>query len=110
MKNLILLMALFSAPVFATPVNINSADAKTISDSLTGIGIKKAEAIVADREQNGAFKSIEDLKRVSGIGEKTIAVNKNDILLEGAKPAAKTKKTARRVHSRKRNSRVKHKK
>jgi competence protein ComEA len=78
---LLMLLGLFSAASYATPVNINTADAKTISESLAGVGIKKAEAIVADRAKNGAFKSVEDLKRVAGIGDKTIAINHEDILL-----------------------------
>jgi competence protein ComEA len=80
MKKYLLLFGLFSSPIFATPVNINSANAQTIAGSLTGISLKKAEAIVADRDKNGAFTSIHDLKRVIGMGEKTIAVNKADIL------------------------------
>lgn len=88
MKKLLLLVALFSAHAFAKPVNINSADAKTISESLSGISLKKTEVIVANRIQNGDFKSIDDLKRVIGIGEKTIAVNKADILLADIKANA----------------------
>jgi competence protein ComEA len=80
-KRLLLSVVMFSSSVFATPVNINSADAQTISNSLIGINLKKAEAIVANREQNGAFKSVDDLKRVIAIGEKTIAVNRENILL-----------------------------
>lgn len=87
MKKLLLVLALFSTNVFATPVNINTADAKTIAASLAGVGIKKAEAIVADRTKNGVFKSVDDLKRVSGIGEKTVAANKADILLADPAPA-----------------------
>jgi competence protein ComEA len=88
MKKLLVILAVFSANVFATPVNINTADAKTISSSLTGIGAKKAEAIVADRTKNGPFKSVDDLKRVSGIGEKTVSANKADILLSDPKATA----------------------
>lgn len=90
MKTLLLVASLFSAHVFATPVNINSADAKSISESLSGISLKKAEAIVANRIQNGDFKNIDDLKRVIGIGEKTIAINKADILLADIKDNPKT--------------------
>lgn len=85
MRKLLLILAFFSANAFATPVNVNTADAQTISSSLAGIGLKKAEAIVADRVKNGPFKSAEDLKRVSGIGEKTVAVNKADILFSEVK-------------------------
>ena len=88
MKNVLFLLMLFSANVFATPVNINTADAQTIADSLSNIGLKKAEAIVAYRNKNGAFKSVDELGEVSGIGDKTIEKNKMDILL--ADPASAT--------------------
>lgn len=50
----------------------------TIDDLLTlkGIGHKKAQAILAYREQIGAFKSLDDLKKVKGIGEKVLIDNK----------------------------------
>jgi len=71
----------FSANVFATPVNINTADAQIIANSLKGIGEKKAQVIIAYREKNGDFKTIESLTEVAGIGEKTVEKNKEDILL-----------------------------
>jgi competence protein ComEA len=86
MKKLLILLAFFSINAFATPVDVNTADAKTIADSLSGIGLKKAQAIVDYRAKNGEFKTINDLTQVSGIGAKTIEKNKNDILL--AAPAA----------------------
>ena len=81
MKKLLFLLALFSANIFATPVNINTADAQAIADSLNGIGEKKAQAIIEYREKNGDFKTIESLTEVAGIGEKTVEKNKEDILL-----------------------------
>lgn len=51
-------------------VNINVAD-ETALTTLPGIGPSKAQAIIAYREDVGSFKSIEDLKNVSGIGDKT---------------------------------------
>lgn len=50
-------------------VNINTADAATLQ-TLNGVGESTAKKIVADREANGPYKTIEDLKRVSGIGDK----------------------------------------
>lgn len=50
-------------------VNINRATAAEL-DSLPGVGPSTAQKILADREANGPFKTIEDLMRVSGIGEK----------------------------------------
>jgi len=80
MKKLILLLSLCSFNVFAAPVNVNTADAKAISDALSGIGPKKAEAIVKYRTEKGLFKTADDLLNVPGIGEKTIEKNKSDIL------------------------------
>lgn len=67
--------------VFAIPVNVNSADAKKIADSLNGIGIKKAEAMVVYREQHGKFNSLDELTAVKGIGLKILEKNKADIQL-----------------------------
>lgn len=53
-------------------VNINSAKAEEL-DSLPGVGPSTAAAIVEDRDANGPFSSVEDLMRVSGIGEKKFA-------------------------------------
>lgn len=54
------------------PVNINTADAALL-DTLPGVGPVTAEKIVADREANGLFKSVDDLGRVSGFGDKKLA-------------------------------------
>ncbi len=86
MNKLLLLVTIFSANAFAKPVNINNADATTISQALTGITLKQAEAIVASRIQAGDFNSVEELKRVVGIDEKTVARNKADILFANPKP------------------------
>ncbi|MEF3074320.1 helix-hairpin-helix domain-containing protein [Methylobacter sp. Wu1] len=86
---LVTLFATFcAANAVAAPVNINSADAKTISESLSGIGQKKAEAIVKYRTEVGPFKTAEELANVSGIGEKTVQKNKSDILLSDSGAAA----------------------
>ena len=82
MKKLFIILVLFSVNVFAVPVNVNTADAKTIAKSLNGIGISKAEAIVKYRKDNGPFKTQNELAKVKGIGEKTVAKNKKDILLQ----------------------------
>lgn len=62
-------------------VNINTASAEDLSEMLTGIGPSKAAAIVAHREQNGAFKAVEDLVNVKGIGEATLEKNRDRISL-----------------------------
>ena len=53
-------------------VNINTADAGTLQ-TLPGIGEKRAADIIADREANGPFRYPEDITRVKGIGEETLA-------------------------------------
>lgn len=85
-------------PAFAaTPVNINKADAQTIATSLDGIGLSKAQAIVAYRDAHGPFKSVDDLGNVKGVGAKTLERNRDAIRLDGGTSAAKTtSKTAQK--------------
>lgn len=51
-------------------ININKADVSALS-TLPGIGPSKAQSILSYREENGPFQTIDDLKNVSGIGDKT---------------------------------------
>lgn len=53
-------------------VNINTADATTLQ-TLSGVGASTAQKIIDYRNSNGKFKTIDDLKNVSGIGDKTFA-------------------------------------
>lgn len=82
-----LVVMLLSLPVlaFAGQVNINTADAATISAELNGIGLSKAEAIVEYRKKHGPFKSVDDLSLVKGIGEKTVEKNRHDIRVSDSK-------------------------
>lgn len=61
-------------------VKINRAEANQFA-TLKGIGLKKAERIVLYREENGKFKSIDDLRKVKGISEKTIEKNRERLKL-----------------------------
>lgn len=61
-------------------ININTSSASELQ-SLNGIGEKKAEKIIQFREENGSFKTIEDLKKVDGIGEKTFDSLKSQITI-----------------------------
>ena len=70
-----------TAPVPAT-VNINSADAATLAETLSGVGSSRAEAIVRYRELYGPFESIEELAEVSGVGNATLERNRGRITLE----------------------------
>ena len=53
-------------------IDINKADAAAISREIKGIGPTKARAIVKYRDTHGPYKRVEDLVKVSGIGEKTL--------------------------------------
>ena len=63
----------------AQEVNINTADAQSIAESLNGIGLKKAEAIVAWRTEYGNFTDLASIDQVKGIGQKTVEKNKEFI-------------------------------
>lgn len=62
-------------------VNLNQADEAALS-TLSGIGPSKARSIITYREENGRFTTIEDLKKVSGIGEKTFEKLKDSITVK----------------------------
>lgn len=59
-------------------VNINTASAAELQ-TLSGIGPSMAQSIIDERTQNGTFASVDDLMRVSGIGEKKLAKIKDFI-------------------------------
>ena len=61
-------------------VHLNSATVQDLQ-KLNGVGQKKAEQIIAYRDQNGGFKQIEDLTKVTGIGEKTFEKLKDQLAL-----------------------------
>jgi len=73
----------------AGPVNVNTADAETISAELQGVGLSKAAAIVDYRKAHGPFKSIDDLTLVKGIGARTVEINRANILLQSTDKAKK---------------------
>ncbi|MDR0880663.1 MAG: ComEA family DNA-binding protein [Clostridioides sp.] len=62
-------------------VNINTADAKEL-DTLPGVGESTAEKIIQYREKNGKFNNIEDIKNVSGIGDKKFDALKDLICIK----------------------------
>jgi comEA protein len=61
-----------SVPGKAALVNINTADEAKLT-SLKGIGPAKAKAITQYRQEHGLFKTVDELKNVPGIGDKTLA-------------------------------------
>jgi competence protein ComEA len=73
------------ATEMATPaemkVNINTADEAALT-SVKGVGKSKAKAIIAYREKNGAFKSVDELTKVKGIKEKSLAKFSDHLTVE----------------------------
>lgn len=61
-------------------IDINRADAPALAQ-LHGVGPARAEAIVAERETNGPFRSIEDLSRVKGLGPSVIERNRDRVTI-----------------------------
>src|SRR5690606_7155436 len=79
---LLLCTLLLPLAALAGPVDINTADAASIAPELVGIGLAKAEAIVAYRERHGAFKSLDELRKVKGIGARTLELNRANIRIK----------------------------
>ena len=61
-------------------VNINTADEKAL-DTLPGVGPAMAKRIIEYRETEGAFQSIEDIKKIRGIGDAKFAKMKDKICI-----------------------------
>ena len=76
------------APAVPAVVNLNTATPAEL-ETLPGIGARTAQRIVEYRQKNGAFKKIEDLMNVKGIGEKSFLKLKPLVTVGDAKSAAK---------------------
>lgn len=60
-------------------VDLNQADASTLQRELAGVGEAKAKAIVAYRDSNGPFSSIDELLEVKGIGKAILDKNREKL-------------------------------
>lgn len=65
----------------AATINLNTADAETLTRELAGIGKAKAKAIVDHRETYGPFSSVDDLLEVKGIGAAILEKNRAKLSL-----------------------------
>jgi competence protein ComEA len=85
MKKLLVLLALLMAFIGTAfgAVNVNTASQSEL-EALAGIGPVKAKAIVDYREKNGAFRSLDDLDKVPGIGKATLEKMRPDVTFSGA--------------------------
>ena len=72
-----IIFSLLLAAVSAFALDINTASAKEFIE-VKGIGEKKAERIIAYRDEHGKFSSIDELKNVKGIGEKIVTIIKSE--------------------------------
>jgi len=78
-KTLLAVCLLIPTLLFAETVNINTADKEALMTSIKGVGEKRAEAIIAYREQNGSFKSVDELAEVRGVGPSIVEKNMDNI-------------------------------
>ncbi|MDF0732661.1 ComEA family DNA-binding protein [Pseudomonas entomophila] len=63
-------------------IDLNQADAAMLQNELSGIGKTKAEAIVAYREANGPFQSVDELLEIKGIGNALLDRNRDKLTVE----------------------------
>lgn len=89
--SLLLSLLLAGTALANDKVNINTADAATLDRVLVNVGPAKADAIVAYRKANGAFRSAEQLALVKGIGLKTVEKNRDRIEVGGVARQAAAK-------------------
>ena len=96
MAKLLLVLALWFAIAGAAfaAVNINTATKEELT-TLKGIGDKKAQAIIDYRKKNGAFKTVEDLEKVEGIGPGTMKQIRSQIAVSGKTTGDKPEKAAK---------------
>lgn len=69
-------------PTSSEKLNLNVADAQTLQKVLSGIGKAKAEAIVAYRDANGPFASVDELLEIRGIGNALLERNRSTLVVE----------------------------
>ena len=74
-------LALMPILAFGAKININTASAQTLQ-RLDGIGPSKAQAIIDYREHNNGFQTLADVTKVRGVGEHTLDVNRERIILQ----------------------------
>lgn len=68
----------------ATPLDINTANADALAETMQGVGASRAQAIIAYRDSHGPFASVDELARVKGIGERTVDLNRDRITVESS--------------------------
>ena len=90
-------VVLTASPAMAKGVDLNSADAATLSRELSGIGEARARAIVEHRQRHGPFRSEDELALIRGIGPKTI--ERNRARMRVVVPPGVTERSAEGAHN-----------
>ena len=93
MKKLLLALLAFFAfsGIAMAAVNLNTAG-KDELQAVKGIGPKKADAIIEYRKKYGSFKTVDDLKNVTGFGDKSVANIRSELTVDSAAPVKADKK------------------
>ncbi|MDP2028286.1 MAG: helix-hairpin-helix domain-containing protein [Thiobacillus sp.] len=74
---LMVVAGLMALPAFAA-LNINTATQSEL-EAVKGLGPTKAQSIIAYRDANGNFKSVDDLDKVKGFGKASIDKLKGEL-------------------------------
>ena len=74
------LLLCFSLVVSADLLDINTADADVIAETMVGIGPAKALEIVRYRDEHGPFLTLDQLSQVKGVGIKTVEQNRDKVV------------------------------
>ncbi|QBK54530.1 ComE operon protein 1 [Neisseria gonorrhoeae] len=98
-KMFVLFCMLFSCAFSLAAVNINAASQQEL-EALPGIGPAKAKAIAEYRAQNGAFKSVDDLIKVKGIGPAVLAKLKDQASVGAPAPKGPPNRCCLRLKNR----------
>ena len=62
-------------------IDLNAATVKELS-ALPGVGKKRAQSIIAYRTENGRFESVDEIKKIDGIGKKTFSKIRERVVVE----------------------------
>lgn len=87
LRTIVFALLLTPLVALASAIDINAADVAAL-EQIKGVGPAKAAAIVKYRDDNGPFKSVDELVNVPGIGEKSLEQMKPQITASQPKAAA----------------------
>lgn len=80
------LICIFSIPAMAGAIDINTATAEQLAETMKGVGPAKAQEIIIYRNEHGSFESIDQLVEVKGIGAATVDKNRGLVTVSGTTP------------------------